>query len=205
MFRLLILTFHGSPRYLENQVHRVHESPQLMLLPLVVLAIFSVISGYIGVPPILGGENHILQFLTPAAQEAESETVGASTTETILMAASTGFALAGFVLAYLFYVAKPELPQRLAANLHALYSIVANRYYVDELYDTMIVWPVVIASREFLWKFVDVVMIDGAVNGIGQLVRGTGGGLRHMQSGYVRTYAGWILFGGVLIMAWFLR
>jgi NADH-quinone oxidoreductase subunit L len=80
-----------------------------------------------------------------------------------------------------------------------------NKYYVDELYDAIIVWPVVQASREFLWKFVDTLMIDGAVNAVGRLVRGTAGGLKHMQSGYVRTYAGWILFGGVLVVAWFLR
>jgi NADH-quinone oxidoreductase subunit L len=69
----------------------------------------------------------------------------------------------------------------------------------------VIVWPIVATSREFLWKVVDNLMIDGAVNGIGFVVRGVGGGLRHMQSGYVRTYAAWILFGGVLIMVWFLK
>ena len=61
------------------------------------------------------------------------------------------------------------------------------------------------ASREFLWKFVDIVMIDGAVNGVGKLVRGTAGGLRRMQSGYVRMYAGWILLGGAIVVVWFLR
>ena len=86
-----------------------------------------------------------------------------------------------------------------------MYSIMTNKYYVDEVYDAFIVWPVVRMSREFLWKFVDAFMIDGAVNGIGRLVRGSAGGLRHMQSGYVRTYAGWILLGGVLMIAWFLK
>jgi NADH-quinone oxidoreductase subunit L len=215
MFRLLILTFHGSPRYSEQDVHHIHESPPSILVPLAVLAIFSIVSGYAGVPQILGGANRIEQFLTPAAHEIESESAGTSTTEAILMGASAGAAILmgasagaailGFVLAYLFYVARTELPRKLANQFHALYSIVVNGYYVDELYDTVIVWPVVAASREFLWKVVDTLMIDGAVNGIGNLVRATGGGLRHMQSGYVRTYAGWILLGGVLIMVWFLR
>jgi NADH-quinone oxidoreductase subunit L len=205
MFRLLILTFYGSPRYSEHDVHHVHESPRSMLIPLVVLAIFSILAGYVGVPPILGGNNTIEQFLTPSAHEAESESVGTSTIEAVLMAASTSAAILGLALAYLFYVARPELPRKFATNFHALYSIVVNRYYVDELYDAVIVWPVLVAAREFLWKFVDIVMIDGAVNGVGHLVRGAGGGLKHMQSGYVRTYAGWILFGGVLIMVWFLR
>src|SRR5262249_31791540 len=159
---------------------------------MVILAILSILAGYAGVPPILGGSNHIQQFLTPGTGETESENPGISTVEAILMAASTGSALLGLVLAYSFYVAKPQLPRKLATSFHAMYSIVLNGYYVDELYDTVIVWPIVIASREFLWRFVDVAMIDGAVNAIGYLIRGAGSGLRYMQTGYVRTYAGWI-------------
>jgi len=205
MFRLLILTFHGSPRYSHDDVAHVHESPTSMLFPLVVLAIFAIIAGFVGVPSILGGGDYIQQFLTPAAHELESESQATSTIELTLMAISTGTAFLGLGLAYLFYVAKPELPKKLATTFHALYSIVFNKYYVDELYDTVIVWPIVATSRELLWKVVDNLMIDGAVNGIGYVVRGVGGGLRHMQSGYVRTYAAWILLGGVLIMVWFLK
>ena len=205
MFRLLILTFYGRPRYSEHDVHHVHESPKSMLIPLVVLAIGSMVAGLIGVPPVLGGNNRIEQFLTPAAHETESESLGTNVTEALLMAASTGAALAGLLLAYAFYVAKPALPERLAAKGHAMYSIMLNKYYVDELYDAVLVWPVVRTSREFLWKFIDVVIIDGLVNGTGNLIRGSARGLRHMQSGYVRTYAGWILLGGVAVVVWFLR
>jgi NADH-quinone oxidoreductase subunit L len=205
MFRLLILTFYGAPRYTEHDVHHVHESPQSMLLPLVVLAILSMVAGFAGVPPVLGGGNRIEAFLTPEAHEAESPSLGTSSTEALLMAASTGAALTGLLLAYLFYVAKPQLPERLATRAHAMYSIMMNKYYVDELYDAVLVWPVVRASQEFLWKFVDVVVIDGAVNGVGNLIRGSATGLRHMQTGYVRTYAGWILLGGVALVVWFLR
>jgi NADH-quinone oxidoreductase subunit L len=108
-------------------------------------------------------------------------------------------------VAYMFYIAKPALPEKLAAKAHAMYSIMMNKYYVDELYNDLFVWPLVRMSRDFLWKFVDLFMIDGAVNGIGQVIRGSASGLRHMQSGYVRTYAGWILLGGVLVIAWFLK
>src|SRR5262249_51490529 len=205
MFRLLILTFYGEPRYTEQEVHHVHESPNSMLLPLIVLAIFSITAGFVGVPAVLGGANHIEHFLTPASYETESESLGTSAIEGVLMAVSTGAALAGLYLAYLFYVARPELPQKLANKAHAMYSIMVNKYYVDEVYDAVIVWPVVRMSREFLWKFMDVVMIDGAVNGTGNLVRGSAKALRHMQTGYVRTYAAWILLGGVLIVVWFLR
>ncbi|PYS14691.1 MAG: NADH-quinone oxidoreductase subunit L [Acidobacteria bacterium] len=187
MFRLLILTFYGSPCYTEQDVHHVHESPNSILIPLIVLAACSIVAGFAGVPPVLGGDNHIQQFLTPAA------------------AISTGAALAGAGLAYLFYVVRPALPERLSVQAHSMYSIMLNKYYVDEIYDSVVVWPVVRMSGEFLWKFVDAFMIDGAVNGIGRLVRGSGAGLRHMQSGYVRTYAGWILLGGVLVIAWFLK
>jgi NADH-quinone oxidoreductase subunit L len=183
----------------------VHESPKSMLLPVVVLAIFSIIAGFVGVPPVLGGANHIEHFLTAASHETESESLGASAIEGLLMVVSTGAALTGLFLAYLFYVARPELPQKLANKAHAMYSIMVNKYYVDEVYDAVIVWPVVRMSREFLWKFMDVVMIDGAVNGTGNLIRGSAKALRHMQTGYVRTYAVWILLGGVLVVVWFLR
>ena len=121
------------------------------------------------------------------------------------MAASTGAALTGLFFAYLFYVARPELPGRIAAKAQAMYSILVNKYYVDELYDKFLVLPVVRTSREFLWKFVDTGLIDSTVNGVGGFVRGSATVLRHMQSGYVRTYAGWILLGGVVVVAWFLR
>ena len=205
MFRLLILTFYGTPRYTEQEVHHVHESPNSMLMPLVILAVCSIVAGFAGVPPVLGGDNHIQQFLTPAAHEMKSESLGTTAIELILMAVSTGAALAGAGLAYLFYIARPTLPETLSAKAHSMYSIMLNKFYVDEIYDAVVVWPVVRMSSEFLWKFVDMFMIDGAVNGIGQLVRGSGSGLRYMQSGYVRTYAGWILLGGVLVITWFLK
>jgi NADH-quinone oxidoreductase subunit L len=205
MFRLLILTFHGTPRYTQHDVHHVHESPKSMLVPLAILAVCSIFGGVVGVPPALGGDNHIKQFLTPAAYEAKSESLETTSTEVILMAVSTGASLAGAGLAYLFYVARPQLPETFTTKAHSMYSIIVNKYYVDEVYDAVIVWPVVRMSREFLWKFIDAFMIDGAINGIGRVVRGSAGGLRHMQSGYVRTYAGWILLGGVLVIAWFLK
>ena len=203
MFRLVILTFYGSPRYTEHDVHHVHESPKSMVLPLVVLAGLSIVAGFVGVPRALHGNDVIEHFVTPEAPETESPET--ANTELLLMAASTAAALGGLFTAYLFYSARPELPEQLATKAHAMYSILTNKYYVDEIYDAIIVMPVVQTSREFLWKFVDVSVIDGAVNGVGKVVRGSAGGLRHMQSGYVRTYAGWILLGGVLVVVWFLR
>jgi NADH-quinone oxidoreductase subunit L len=199
-FRLVILTFFGSPRYEKHDVHHVHESPPSMLVPLIVLAVLSVIGGYAGIPPILGGHNAIETFLGAEAHEA-AET---ASTEMMVMLASVAVAFGGLGLAYLFYVARPELPAKVAASAHAMYTILVHKYYVDEVYNLLFVRPVVKASREFLWKFIDVFVIDGTVNGLGTTVRISGGGLRHMQTGYVRTYAAWIVLGGVLIVAWFL-
>lgn len=204
MFRLLILTFHGEPQYSEHDGH-IHESPPSMLVPLLILAAGSILAGYVGVPQIFGGANRIESFLSLPAPETAGGEIGTAATEITLMALSTAAALVGLGLAYLFYVKKRDLPDKLAAKMHAMYTIMFHKYYVDELYDTIIVWPVVRASREFLWNLIDIFMIDGAVNSVGWLVRGSAGGLRRMQSGYVRAYAGWILFGGILLMAWFLR
>jgi len=190
MFRLLILTFFGEARYTHHDVHHVHESPASMLIPLVLLAIGSIGGGYLNIPGFLGFKS----------AEGASGSV-----EHLLMAASIAAALTGLALAWLFYVARPEWPARIAFGADAFYSILTHKYYIDEVYDAIIVLPLLVTSREFLWKFVDTLMIDGTVNGIGQLIRSSADGLRHMQSGYVRTYAAWILAGGVLVIAWFLR
>ena len=104
MFRLLILTFFGSPRYTKQDVHHVHESPASMLIPLVVLALFSIVAGLVGLPHVLHGDNRIERFLTPEAHETKREPLATTSIELGLMAASTGAALAGAFLAYLFYV-----------------------------------------------------------------------------------------------------
>jgi NADH-quinone oxidoreductase subunit L len=205
MFRLLILTFMGIPRYTHHDVHHVHESPAPMLIPLIVLAFFSIVAGYVGIPPALsGGHEAIAEFLHQGAP-AEGAEHASVALEWILMLSSIAAALIGAFLAYLFYVLRPELPARVSSGAAALYSILTNKYYVDEIYHTAVVMPIVVTSRNFLWRFVDTLIIDGIVNGIGQTVRTTADALRRIQTGYVRAYAGWILFGSILIVAWFLR
>ena len=203
MFRLLILTFMGQPRYTHHDVHHVHESPTPMLIPLIVLAFFSIVAGYVGVPRFITGHHEpIVEFLQPVLSQIEAMTVSM---EWILMLASVAAAGIGLALAYVFYVKRPELPARVSSSASALYSILTNKYYVDEIYDRILVLPIVLAARQFLWQIIDVAIIDGIVNGIGKAVRASADGLRHMQTGYVRAYAAWILFGGILIVAWFLR
>ena len=140
-----------------------------MLIPLVVLAVFSIVAGFVGVPHVLGGGDRIEQFLTPELRSAERSRWQRHASNCMLMAASIGAAIAGLALAYLFYVAKPELPETLAAKAHAMYCIrVEQVLRRRDLRRGASCWPIVATSREFLWKFVDVIMIDGAVNGIGQ-------------------------------------
>ena len=205
MFRLLILTFMGSPRYTHHDVHHVHESPAPMLIPLVVLAFLSIIGGYVGIPPALGGHERIAEFLNTGTAAAGGAEHAGMALEWMLMGASVLAAGVGFLVAWTFYVARPELPGRLASAAHALYSILTGKYYVDEIYNAVVVLPVVAGAREFLWRFIDIGVIDGAVNGMGQLIQSSAAGLRRMQTGFVRIYAGWILLGGILIVAWFLR
>ena len=189
MFRLLILTFFGKPRYADDGHHHVHESPASMLIPLVILGIGSIGGGLLNIPGFLGFE----------------EEAGSSSLHLFLMLDSIGAALLGLALAWFLYVSRPDLPARIANGVESFYAILTHKYYIDEIYNAFIVSPVLVGSREFLWKFVDVILIDGTVNGVGQLIRSSANGLRHMQSGYVRTYAAWILVGGVLLIAWFLR
>ena len=190
MYRLLILTFFGKARYTHDDVHHVHESPAVMLVPLVILAVGSIGGGLLNIPEFLGFE--------------PNETGGAAL-HTFLVVDSVGAALLGLFMAWLLYVKRPDLPARMAAGAESIYAILTNKYYIDEIYDAIIVMPLLVTSREFLWKIVDVGLIDGTVNGVGQLIRSSANGLRHMQTGYVRSYAAWILAGGVLLIAWFLR
>jgi NADH-quinone oxidoreductase subunit L len=117
-----------------------------------------------------------------------------------LVAISVSFGLAGIFLAWLFYVARPALPDALAKRFGGVYRTVLNKYYVDEVYNATIVRPVVEGSREVLWQGIDVEVIDASVNGIGSRARGIGDVLRRLQSGYIRSYAAWVLLGAVIVM-----
>jgi NADH:ubiquinone oxidoreductase subunit 5 (subunit L)/multisubunit Na+/H+ antiporter MnhA subunit len=109
-------------------------------------------------------------------------------------------AATGIMIAYRFYVAHPEAPQKLAVRLKSIYGLLLNKYYVDETYDAAIVNPVALGSREILWRGIDVGIIDGAVNGMARMVQGAGSVLKNVQNGLARSYAAWILVGVVAIL-----
>jgi NADH-quinone oxidoreductase subunit L len=120
--------------------------------------------------------------------------------EPLLMAISVLAGLLGIALAYLFYVARPGLADQVAARLGALYRLVYNKYFVDEVYNAVVVETVVEGSEDVLWKGLDAGMIDGAVNGLGARARSIGGALRRVQSGNIRSYAAWVLLGSVAVL-----
>jgi len=181
VFRAIFLAFFGTYR---GQAHP-HESPGTMIGPLVVLAALSLAGGYLFKVP------EYLSPLFPLAPEGND--LGP-------MIVSVAVALAGIALSWLFYVARPGLPDSLAASFNGLYKLVYNKYFVDEIYAAVVVNPVVSGSREVLWKGVDVAVIDGAVNGAGTVSQGAGGLLKRLQSGNIRSYAVWVLLGSVLVL-----
>jgi NADH-quinone oxidoreductase subunit L len=179
--RAMFLTFFGEPR----GHHHPHESPPVMWIPLAVLAVLSMVGGYLFNVP------EFLKELFPPIHEAENP---------MLVYISVAFGLAGIGLAYLVYMAKPGMADSIANAFKFPYKVIYNKYFVDELYDAAVVKPVVGGSRVVLWKGVDAGLIDGSVNGIGARAQDVGSLLRLLQSGNIRSYAAWVLLGGVVVM-----
>jgi NADH-quinone oxidoreductase subunit L len=203
MFRLLFLTFFGSQRYDEHKVH-VHESPKSMTIPLIVLAILSVCGGWMAAPQLVGGVNRFQQFLAPvlssAAEQAPAtaESTGGNEILQALTGAPVIAGLLGFLLAWWLYIKSPETPKKLADSLSAPYKLLSGKYFIDELYQAVIVRPLVWISDRFLWHVVDEGAIDGTVNGVALVASETGDRLRRVNTGNIRSYATWIVLGALV-------
>ena len=210
MFRLIFLTFHGEPRYDEHHVH-VHESPKVMLVPLVILAILSVIGGWFVLPTYWGGKDYFKSFLDPvfgASQELAMKlhpgyTEPPHSLEYQMAAIAVIVAFIGFLIALYLYIIRPSAAKKLANGLRPIYTLLWNKYWVDELYGAVIIGPLIWLSRNVLWKVIDVGLIDGTVNGSAFVSRGVGGGLRRMQGGNTRSYAAWVVIGAVAVTIFF--
>src|SRR5579885_1822791 len=211
MFRLLFMTFFGEYRgAAAEQGHSgghgghdpghglPHESPLVMLVPLMILAVLSVIGGWVWFGGVF---EHFLAPVFAGGESAAPEAVSKAL-EYTLMAASTIAAFLGWFLAWLLYVRSPELPQQIADSLGGFYDAVVNKYYVDELYATLLVKPLVDGSTRILWRGVDQGVIDAAVNDTALGARHVSDAARHMQSGNLRSYAGWVAAGGALVIAY---
>jgi NADH-quinone oxidoreductase subunit L len=199
MFRLLFLTFHGQPRFDEHQAH-VHESPGSMLAPLMILAVLSVAGGWMAAPEFWCGSNYFERFLAPVFGAA-AEAAPASAEIQKFAAIAAGVALAGFLLAWAFYLWRPEAPRRLAGSLRAAYDLLLHKYFVDELYGAVVVRPLLWLSTNLFWKAVDSAGIDGAVNGVAASAAGLGDRVRRVHSGNTRSYAVWVVIGALAVIA----
>jgi NADH-quinone oxidoreductase subunit L len=233
MFRLWFMTFFGEYRG-EAQDHSahdahgghghggIHESPRVMVIPLAILAVLSVVGGYVGVPGSLGGNNRFDKFLGPVfhgsapadAQQAPMGERGAPeqanqgpepksgvSTELIFTAISVAAALLGLGLAWQLYYRNPHLPEKIAASMSGTYQTLLHKYYVDELYGALFVRPLINGSTRILWQGVDRQIIDAAVNDAGDGAKHVSDEVRHMQSGNIRSYAGWVAAGSAVVIA----
>jgi NADH-quinone oxidoreductase subunit L len=205
MFRLIFLTFFGEQKYDEHHVH-VHESPNSMLIPLMVLAVLSIIGGWLAAPAFWGGPDYFAKFLepvfaAPGGSEAATAEAVAHALETPLAIVAVITALAGLFAAYWLYLKDPKKPDSLAKSFGGVYQTLLHKYYVDELYAAVIVQPLLWISTHVLWKAVDVGTIDGAVNGIAEGLTVVGDGSRRTQSGNTRSYAVWVVIGAILVVA----
>ena len=229
MFRLLFMTFFGEYRGAKDAGHDAshnaahahdshhgtpHESPWMMLSPLVLLAVLSIFGGLVGIG------NRFEHFLDPVIQKVEEphtsnlESVLAMAAEpkteehenkgleTALMGLSVAIAFAGLALAWFLYIARPELPAKIAASVHGLYELVLHKYWVDELYSAVLITPLLWFSRVVLWHTVDQKGIDGLVNESAVAARDVSAVVRQQQSGLVRSYAGWIAAGAAVVVAY---
>jgi NADH-quinone oxidoreductase subunit L len=229
MFRLLFLTFHGESRVDHEVEHHIHESPNSMLIPLRILAVLSVVGGWIGIggrfekflEPVIAGAPEI-------ALEAAKPAVAASSTEGALMVASVAIALAGIGLAWFLYLKRTELPDKIAKSLGGFYRLVYHKYYVDELYDAMFVnrakdlglalgafdrnvidgagvngagWLTRFVSNVSIWW--DTWIVDGSVRLGSFIVYGLGFVSKFFQTGYVQNYMLLIVVGLIGVLAYY--
>ena len=181
VFRALFMTFFGEYR---GHGHP-HESPVSMWGPLAALAVLSTVGGFLFNVP------KILEPMFPLAEEPDNP---------MLLIVSIGAGVIGIAVAWYMYVANTEVPNRIAESTRGLYTLLYNKYFVDEIYDATVVHPIVEGSTAVLWHGVDQRVIDGTVNGIGHQSRGVGSILRLVQSGSIRSYATWIVLGSVAII-----
>jgi NADH-quinone oxidoreductase subunit L len=222
MTRLIVLTFWGEERFRETpaaahttehsadgHAHSVtpHESPTSMVMPLVVLAAGAILVGFFGIPDVLSfgkTSNYFEHLIAPSVQSAGEHLDAAHSVgtemheqkglELNLMMVSALVALLGLGLGWLWFKRNPlwEPPR-----------LLEDKYYVDEVYDAAVVQPIKVGSTNVLWKFIDVRIIDGAVNGAGQIASLFGTSLRYVQSGLARSYVAVLVLGALLIIGYF--
>jgi len=224
MFRQWFMTFFGEYRGDAGRDHEdhaaasaghghggVHESPAVMLLPLAILAILSVVGGWMGSERF---DKFLAPVFHPAAVSAASATGNAAPatslaedakpepSETFLAIVSVGVALCGFLLAWFLYHQRPDLPERIATSFGSLYQAVLNKYWIDQLYAWIFVKPLIAISSIVFWRGIDQGVIDATLDGSATTARELSNEVRQMQSGNIRSYAGWVAVGATAVIVY---
>lgn len=201
MFRLVFVTFTGSFRGTEEQEHHLHESPALITIPLVVLAALAVVAGVMGLPEFLGFHHWLKGFLAPvmAVNPHAAEHGLSHSTELMLMGGALTGALLSILYAYIKYVRSSSVPAN-EGSLQGVSKVIYNKYYVDEIYNTLFVVPVMKLS-ELGHDILDRTFIDGIVNLSGKVSLAAGSQLRKLQSGYIGFYLLMMVLGVIIILS----
>jgi NADH-quinone oxidoreductase subunit L len=199
MFRLIFLTFHGQERLDPEAKKHLHESPPVMTTPLIILAFFAVVAGYVGLPVVFGKNlNWFGRFLEPVIHGGHEAHLSLGA-EWGLILISVVVAFAGIAIAYLFYIKNPQIPHTLVSRFPFIYKLLFNKYYVDEFYNATFVNPMVRGS-EIVYKNFDLAVIDGAVDGTGNTANFFGKLLSYFQTGLIKDYALIFLLGATLLL-----
>jgi NADH-quinone oxidoreductase subunit L len=206
MFRLYFLTFEGKERFGHNK--HPHESPKLMTIPLIVLAFLSAIGGFIGIPAVFSGDygNLFERWLEPVFKSANSRLLIYGThsnlEEIVLMSVTViGAAFAIFFARYV-YLKNPRFALNTSQKFKGFYNLLLNKYFVDELYNAVVVNPIARGSDKFLWRFTDITVIDGIVNGTASIINYISGKIRKIQTGVTQFYAVVMMLGIIIALFW---
>ncbi len=201
MFRAYFLAFSGDSRMDPEKEAHVHESPATMTLPLVLLAVLSVIGGWVGLPHgVLWGDRfgHFLApvFAAPHGAHGAAHAEPSGSTALALTLVTTAVALSGIFVAWRMYGQPSRIAEALQERFPRVFALLSGKWFVDEIYGVLFLQPYVATSR-FFWKVCDAMLIDGLVNGVGDFFRGSALVVRRLQTGNVQHYALGLLVGAV--------
>jgi NADH-quinone oxidoreductase subunit L len=202
--RVMFMTFHGAPRADEEAMHHAHECPWVMRLPLVVLAVGAALFGYLGYDYFVGDGRAAFWKAAILVLPRDDSLAAADQVPALIRYLPLLFGLGGIAIAYVFYIADPRLPVRLAARYRSLYAFLLNKWYFDELYDAIFLRPA-FSLGDGLWKSGDGAVIDGlGPNGVAAMTRDLARQASRLQTGYLYHYAFAMLIGLVALVTWYL-
>jgi NADH-quinone oxidoreductase subunit L len=201
MFRLIFMTFFGMSRVDSDKEHHIHESPAVMAIPLIVLAILATVGGWVNLPDGYLWGDAFVRFLAPVVGNFKPA-IEASSFDLSMIA--SGASIIGVVLAWVLYIKLPGIPFLMAWRLKPAYDLLLNKYYIDELYNFIVTRPLFWVSNNVLNRAIDSFVIDGAAEGAGLAVQTGGQVARRAETGNVQHYAFVYLLGALGVVAYYL-